>query len=210
MHCVEAGVNIRPMNASMPFAALQNLDLKIMIAIHSCSNPALTWLSWFIAMCAWGGAFAWIVVAAFWLRGKRQFAKLLTLALIIGIAESEILKHLLHRIRPSEVYPHLINLPLADLGQAKYSCPSAHSLLAAAFAFIIFHHVKSWKAATIFLIPITVGFVRIYQGMHWPSDVLLGYLLGGITAWLVIAISPKALNAADTAGKTSQEPQKMC
>lgn len=171
----------------------------MMLAIHSLANPALTWLAWIIAICTCGGAFAWIISAIYWSQGNKVLAKTIAIAMLLGVVESEIFKHLVHRLRPSDVYPFLINLPLPDLGQAKFSFPSAHALLAMTFAFIVFYHFRSWKAATVFLIPIAVGVARVYQGLHWPSDIIGAYLLGVGTACVVLASSATrpAPNASD-------------
>jgi undecaprenyl-diphosphatase len=36
------------------------------------------------------------------------------------------------------------------------------------------------------LIILTIGFSRLYLGVHFPSDVIAGYLLGGV--WLLLGI----------------------
>jgi membrane-associated phospholipid phosphatase len=42
-------------------------------------------------------------------------------------------------------------------------------------------------AAVLFSIPVVVGLSRLYRGMHYPSDVLAGALMGGL--WLVLVFT---------------------
>jgi membrane-associated phospholipid phosphatase len=46
-----------------------------------------------------------------------------------------------------------------------------------------------WRTAILWLLPmflIALGIARVYSGQHWSSDVLGGYLLGGVWLWLCI------------------------
>jgi membrane-associated phospholipid phosphatase len=43
-----------------------------------------------------------------------------------------------------------------------------------------------WWRAYVAMIPLVVGFTRVYLGMHYPGDVVLGLVLGGLTAMTVV------------------------
>ena len=57
--------------------------------------------------------------------------------------------------------------------------------LMAALAFVLCYHFKWWGAIWV-LVALLTGLSRIYVGVHYPSQVLLGYLCGVFCAFLVI------------------------
>ncbi len=76
-----------------------------------------------------------------------------------------------------------------------YSFPSGHSMAAFALygvlAFLLWRHVKSRKGRLILIVSavllvISIGLSRIYLGVHYPSDVLAGYLASMV--WLGLGI----------------------
>lgn len=70
---------------------------------------------------------------------------------------------------------HVLNLT-AGLGFAWFL---AYTLLPATW----------WRTAILWLLPmflVGLGIARVYSGQHWSSDVLGGYLLGGVWLWLCI------------------------
>jgi undecaprenyl-diphosphatase len=98
------------------------------------------------------------------------------------------------RLRPAVDYiPHL--LPEVQASFQRFSYPSGHagaailaysSLVALAWP----HTAWRWPMLVIALLVIaTTGFGRVYMGVHWPTDVLAGYLLGG--CWLGIGLALK-------------------
>ncbi len=107
------------------------------------------------------------------------------LAFAIELPIYKIIKGKTSRLRPFEAIPGIINLIHAP---DKYSFPSGHT----AAAFIIALVISS--GFPVLLIPMLawaalVGLSRIYLGVHFPTDVLVGIILGTISATLAIQIA---------------------
>jgi membrane-associated phospholipid phosphatase len=111
----------------------------------------------------------------------------------LGYVVSDIgLRIAVGRFRPGVEYiPHL--LPEVQAGFQRFSYPSGHAG-AALFAYTVLvllarpYAVWRWVALTVaLLVVVGTGFGRVYLGVHWPTDVLAGYLLAGF--WLGIGLS---------------------
>ena len=108
-------------------------------------------------------------------------------ALLCNIA----LRIAIGRFRPGVEYiPH--GLPEIQADFQRFSYPSGHAG-AAMVAFVSLaalawpHPRLRWPAFIgSALVIIGTGFGRVYLGVHWPTDVLAGYLLAG--AWLALAM----------------------
>ena len=85
---------------------------------------------------------------------------------------------------------------LAAIDVPGYSFPSMHAALAIAlYGFLAFMawkllHPPHHRLATMIMIStlaLLIGFSRLYLGVHYPSDVLAGFVIGGFFLWLGIA-----------------------
>lgn len=99
---------------------------------------------------------------------------------------NDILKHIFRRTRPC----------LHRLIEATgYSFPSGHAMSAftvyVILSFLFWRHIPSkWGRGLLILFSIVmilgIGISRIYLGVHYPSDIIGGYLASGF--WLAVAI----------------------
>jgi membrane-associated phospholipid phosphatase len=102
--------------------------------------------------------------------------------LVIEIVISESLKSAINRNRPAEDYP-------ADIFPYKHmhgrSFPSGHTSMAFATATGLSLELKKWYVVVpAYLWAGSVGYSRMYLGVHYPSDVLAGAIVGAGGAYL--------------------------
>lgn len=112
---------------------------------------------------------------------KNTGLKLGLIQLIVA-ANVQILKHVVSRVRP---YNALANInPLKT--ERDYSFPSGHTAAAFSAALTINASVPVISIFC-FSLAVLIGYSRIYIGVHYPSDVIAGGLIGlGITEILLL------------------------
>lgn len=175
-------------------------DLAVLDAVHRIDNPAtsralhaLTQLGSHVAI----GSAAGITALMMLRRGRRHDAWTVVLSTGGAMAINTILKNVFRRRRPIE-RARRIKLP------ASHSFPSGHALLSAAMYPIVVHHlvensnlpVQALAHTLTGMIILSVGFSRVYFGVHFPSDVLGGFAMG--FGWLgLISLSHTAVEATD-------------
>jgi undecaprenyl-diphosphatase len=108
--------------------------------------------------------------------GIESLASLSTSHLIV-----QILKRTITRIRPYDILKHIntFNIYLKD-----YSFPSGHTTASFSIAVSIGLNVSYLTIPLLFIAGI-VGVSRVYLGVHYPSDVVVGGLLGTITSFII-------------------------
>ncbi|MGM0571741.1 MAG: phosphatase PAP2 family protein [Pseudomonadota bacterium] len=109
------------------------------------------------------------------------------------------LKRTLVRERPFTSFPAIhCGIPPLD----RYSFPSGHTLHAACFTIVL---ALTLPALALAVLPFTLAVAasRVVLGLHYPSDVLAGAVIGGVMglAWVSLGAGPLlAIFAAATAG----------
>ncbi len=128
--------------------------------------------------------FAVILILLLWFGDKR----LRFLALFCGLTllatdqlTANFLKHLIERARPCHTFDE-INL-LVDCG-AGFSMPSAHAANTFGQAVLVGAQVK-WARWPLLIYACLVAISRIFVGVHYPSDITFGAIIG-ITIALIL------------------------
>jgi membrane-associated phospholipid phosphatase len=126
-----------------------------------------------------------IAVAVVWLwwRGRRDLAVWLAVVEVGSLSLNYFIKKLLGRPRP-ELWERR-----GWFGWDAY--PSGHVIASIAVLFtvaFILHHQRGWRWPFVVaaLFPPIIGYSRLYDGVHWPTDIIGGAVVG--TIWLVATL----------------------
>ena len=171
-----------------------SFDTAVLNAIHQIANPTLDRLFIFITSLAgtiFIGLFTVGLALAFYLRKEiyNSVYILLTLGgtLVLNLA----LKLFFKRVRPD-----LWSLLVVE---KSYSFPSGHAMISLALALTLivlaFNSRARWPAIIAGLIYVlSIGFSRLYLGVHYPTDILGGWIMSAV--WIFLATRFMFLNTA--------------
>lgn len=153
---------------------------------------------WLDPLVAWytrlgNAGLLWIVLSAAMLCHKRTRRAGITalMALALGfLCTNVLLKHLVQRTRPWLVVEGLAAL-IAE-GDPN-SFPSGHTTAAFAAAAAWWNTLpRRWMKVTGLVMAALMGLSRLYVGVHFPSDVLAGALVGGFCGVLAWTLARRA------------------
>ena len=168
----------------------EQFDQFVRMRIHECASPGLTRAMIAISFVGGDGlTIAAVVSLLLFLHFRWKRATLWLVVNILGALVLDLtLKYAFHRPRPA---PFFVALPRT------YSFPSGHALFSFCFygmlAGLLMDRIKSrleqiliWLAAAILVA--AIGFSRVYLGVHYPSDVIAGYLTATLWVSTLIAL----------------------
>ncbi|MCR4664142.1 MAG: phosphatase PAP2 family protein [Paludibacteraceae bacterium] len=170
---------------------LIDFDQHWLLYINSHNSSWADFLFWWIS-----DKYVWIplyllLTALLWRRfgWRNTLIMLVGFGLAVGLSDfftSGLLKPFFARLRPSH-HPqfgsliHIVN----DYRGGRYGFPSSHASDTMALG-LLFSMIWKNKKATIPLM-VWVAFncySRMYLGVHYPFDILIGLLIGSLMAWL--------------------------
>ncbi|TAF89322.1 MAG: phosphatase PAP2 family protein [Flavobacteriia bacterium] len=176
---------------------LQRIDNGLLLRINDFNAP---WLD----QCMWVLSSKWInIPLAFcivlllksqfsWRKTSLLFLLALVVVSLTDVISTQLFKDYFERLRPSHdpivgnyLHFYMIGPDNPYLG-GKFGFVSSHAAnLAAMFAFVL-PYLKKYTYS-IYLLGVyvfLVAYSRVYLGVHFPSDVLCGALLGLLMGWL--------------------------
>lgn len=200
---IVASVGFVVIAAEMRHGALDRLDAAVELAVHRLDSRAwdapMQAASWIGENLVLLPALACAIAAAIHHR-RRVIALVLAIDATVVIAAYSLLKLMFSRERPRLF--DKVALP------TDYSFPSGHSMSAmgiygviAAALVALYPAARRPVIAAAVLLILTIGVSRVYLGVHWPSDVLGGWL-GGIPP-LIVSVHLMNRRPRDLARDTS-------
>ncbi|MGE0763097.1 MAG: phosphatase PAP2 family protein [Bdellovibrionales bacterium] len=172
---------------------LQSLDLALFHWINATATHPL--LDFFFANITNLHRVKWIslgllpllIAIALWRAGWRGLKTTLVLALAIGACDfvnHRMIKPAVARERPfhSDVVGAFLRIEPAPRG---YSFPSNHAVNTMAGAVLLGAYFPPVRMV-VYPVSILVGYSRPYLGVHYPFDIVFGWLQGALVAWLAI------------------------
>jgi membrane-associated phospholipid phosphatase len=170
----------------------QSLDLRLLKSLNAKEMPQwdkgmkVVTFSPYVVMPS--------AIAATWLHGylkddkvmmRNGYKSAITVGFAVGLASG--LKYLVNRTRPYKEYPN--DITRRDFNNGPYSFPSGHTTVAFASATALSLSYKKWYVtAPAFVYAGFVSYSRMRLGVHYPSDVLGGIVIGvgsGFLTWFL-------------------------
>jgi undecaprenyl-diphosphatase len=173
--------------------ATQRFDDAILQWINTHSNPTLDSIALQITAVGNGAtvaAITLILIAFLWVLKQRGAVLLLVMSVVGSDLMQLVLKAAFQRPRPEQF---VIQTPFAR--PVSTSFPSGHATGALALYLVLGYLLTRlggrgplhWLATVVFgLLIVAIGLSRMYLGVHYPSDVLAGYLIGFV--WVSLCI----------------------
>ena len=163
---------------------LLNLDVGFLLFLQdSVRNPILNSIMIFITSLGNGGML-WIAATVLLMIPKKtRKVGLMSAIALLGslIINNNLIKNLVQRPRPFRTFPELqIIIPTPS----EFSFPSGHTSSSFAAAAVFYRHLPKKLGVPSVVLAGLIGFSRLYVGVHYPTDVLAGVIMGILLSYM--------------------------
>ncbi len=157
---------------------IMDMDSRILLFFQDVvRDPVLTPVFTVITTLG-NGAVIWILISLCLLLSKKtqKTAFMCAVAMLVSLLVNNLaLKNIVGRIRPYEMVQGLIPL----IGRpGDYSFPSGHTASSFAAAWVLYRRLPKRFGIPALVLAGLIGVSRLYVGVHYPTDVLAGFISG--------------------------------
>ncbi len=175
-------------------------DQRLLMMFREKDNPAIPigpqWLEVVVRdITALGGflvlgLMSLVVVGYLWLRQQQRLAIFVAISVTLGILLNTLLKELITRPRP-DIISHGTDAALS-------SFPSGHTMMSTVVFLTLGallslssndRRIKLYILFWSVFLPVVVGISRLYLGVHWPTDIIAGWIAGATWALICLLLS---------------------
>ncbi|MBA0884533.1 phosphatase PAP2 family protein [Flavobacterium undicola] len=175
------------------FDKLVSLDVQLFVYLNGLGSESYDGLWLFITkQINWIPLFLFLLYVIFKKLGAKQtLCVILSIAILILITDqfTNLVKYSVHRLRPCN-NPDIHSIIRIVKSSNSFSFFSGHAANSMAAATFLYHLIKPYFKYTflLFLWPLIFAYSRIYLSLHYPLDILSGYLFGILTGLFVFRI----------------------
>jgi membrane-associated phospholipid phosphatase len=163
---------------------VSELDAALLHQVIQLRRPWLDDLM-ILASALGAGGFIWIIygsIAGIFPANTAAMWRLWLAIAVTFIVVDDVVKPFFERPRPFEA---MTEITLIDARPDSPSFPSGHAAMAVAGA-LAGSRILPFSGAMLWPLAAVVALSRIYLGVHWPTDVLAGGLMGLAIAWFIL------------------------
>lgn len=161
--------------------SILDLGVRLIVAFQGLGG----WLELPMKLISFLGTedfFMFVLPVLYWCLDSRLGIRV-AFILMFSTCTNHALKLVFHGPRPYWYSPEVRGLA----SESSFGVPSGHSQNSMSIWGMLAAGIRKWWAwLGAALIILLVGLSRLYLGVHFPHDVLLGWLLGGLLLWLML------------------------
>ena len=167
---------------------IRQYDFQIYYCLYEAGAHSVFWHNFFYFFGRYG--IVLFLLSFIYLILRKKIRAFLCILLAMGIAGAVDFLVFVFWQRPQPFIAHATLVPnLYGFNANASSFPSSHTYIAFAIAVSIFLYGHRRLGSILFLLAVLVSIGRIGIGLHYPSDVLGGVILGilsGVTVYLLV------------------------
>ena len=168
-----------------------NFDFYIFQKINQFAGKSVCLDSTAIFFARYFEYFLILVLLLFLAKNLKKYRPMVVQAFVAAILSRFVITNIIRWFfpRPRPFIENHVNL-LFNYNPLESSFPSGHAAFYFAVAAIVYSYNK--KAGILFYVAsFLISISRVFSGIHWPSDILAGALVGIFSGWLIIKIAKK-------------------